>query len=259
MSEACSQDLIDFAGTLADAARAAIRPHFRTPVTIDRKSDDTPVTIADRDAETAMRDLITATYPDHGIIGEEFGQVTGTSDLSWVLDPIDGTKSFIAGKPIFGTLIALVRGGEPILGIIDQPILEERWVGAAGHPTLFNGREITTRSCGALSDALGNSTSPDLFSGGDVAKFANLAESIWHMQYGGDCYAYALLGMGYIDLVVEADLKPFDLCALVPVVNGAGGLMTDWQGEPLNLNSDGRVAAVGDPSLMPDVLGILKG
>ena len=257
MSEACSQSLIDFAATLADAARVVIRRHFRTPVTVDRKSDNTPVTIADRDAEAAMRALITETYPDHGIIGEEFGNTAGTSSLTWVLDPIDGTKSFISGRPIFGTLIAVVRDGTPILGIIDQPILDERWIGAEGHKTQFNGKIATTRSCKALDDAMANSTSPDLFTGPDVAKFGNLTEAVWHMQFGGDCYAYAMLALGHLDLVVEADLKPFDFCALAPVVSGAGGMITDWRGQPLTLESDGRVAAAGDPSLMPAVLKIL--
>jgi inositol-phosphate phosphatase/L-galactose 1-phosphate phosphatase/histidinol-phosphatase len=258
MSDACSPDLIDFAETLADAARAVIRRHFRTPVDIDRKADNTPVTIADRDAEAAMRDLITRNFPDHGIIGEEFGRTPGDSDFTWVLDPIDGTKSFISGRPIFGTLIALVRGGRPILGLIDQAILDERWIGADGHTTTFNGQEIATRPCGALEDAMANSTSPDLFTGADAAKFAALAGTVWHMQYGGDCYAYAMLAMGYLDLVVEADLNPYDFCALAPVVSGAGGMMTDWRGQPLTMESDGRVAAVGDPSLMPAVINILN-
>ncbi len=258
MSEACSRDLIDFAATLADAARAVIRPHFRTPITIDKKSDNTPVTIADRDAEAAMRALIAENYPDHGIIGEEFGNSTGNGDLTWVLDPIDGTKSFISGRPIFGTLIALVRNRRPILGIIDQPILEERWVGAEGHTTIFNGNEITTRPCAALGDAMANSTSPDLFRGADVAKFATLSGSVWHMQFGGDCYAYGMLALGYLDLVVEADLKSYDFCALAPIVSGAGGKITDWQGEPLTVESDGRVVASGDPSLMPAVINILN-
>jgi histidinol phosphatase-like enzyme (inositol monophosphatase family) len=258
MPEACPQDYIEFAARLADAARAAIRPHFRIPIAIDRKSDDTPVTIADRDAESAMRALIEHHHPDHGIIGEEFEHKPSEADLTWVLDPIDGTKSFISGRPIFGTLIALVRDGRPILGIIDQPILDERWIGAEGHTTIFNGHEISARPCGALGDAMANSTSPDLFSGADVAKFTSLSGSVWHMQYGGDCYAYGMLAMGFLDLVVEADLKAYDFCALAPVINGAGGMITDWQGEPLTAESDGHVVAVGDRSLMPGVINILK-
>jgi len=258
MTEGCSQDLIDFSEILADAAGAVIRQYFRTPVTIDRKSDNTPVTIADRDAETAMRALIMETYSDHGIIGEEFGQIAGGGDLTWVLDPIDGTKSFISGRPIFGTLIALLRDGVPILGVIDQPVLRERWIGAHGHATRFNGNKISTRPCTALNDAMANSTSPDLFSGKEVAKFQSLAGSVWHMQFGGDCYAYGTLAMGFLDLIVEADLKPYDFCALAPIVEGAGGIINDWQGRPLTVESDGRVTAAGDPSMMPAVLDILN-
>jgi len=258
MPEACPQELIDFAATLADAARPVIRRHFRTPVTVDRKSDDTPVTIADRDAEAAMRALIVENHPDHGIIGEEFGVTAGSSDLTWVLDPIDGTKSFISGRPIFGTLIALIRDGRPILGIIDQPILEERWIGADGRATVFNSKEIATRPCRGIDDAMGNTTSPDLFSAADAPRFAALARSVWHMQYGGDCYAYAMLAAGFLDIVVEADLKPYDFCALAPVISGAGGMITDWRGRPLTVESDGHVAAVGDPSLMPGVIKILN-
>lgn len=258
MSEACPQEFIEFAATLADAAGNAIRPHFRTLVSVDRKADDTPVTIADREAEAAMRALIARHYPDHGIIGEEFGTEAGKGDLTWVLDPIDGTKSFISGRPIFGTLVALVRGERPILGIIDQPVLKERWIGAEGRTTTFNGRDIATRPCAALGDAMANTTSPDLFSGADVGKFTALAGSVWHMQYGGDCYAYAMLATGFLDIVVEADLKPYDFCALAPVINGAGGMMTDWRGAPLTVGSDGRVAAAGDPSLMPALINMLN-
>jgi inositol-phosphate phosphatase/L-galactose 1-phosphate phosphatase/histidinol-phosphatase len=258
MPDACSQDLIDFAEHLADAAGAVIRPHFRTPVTIDKKSDNTPVTIADRDAEAAMRALIAETYPEHGIIGEEFGQHQGSSAFTWVLDPIDGTKSFISGRPIFGTLIALTRDGLPILGIIDQPILGERWIGSERRTTLFNGEEIATRPCPDLSDAMANSTSPDLFSGTDAEKFARISDSVWHMQFGGDCYAYGTLAMGCLDIIVEVDLKPYDFCALAPIVNGAGGIMTDWAGQPLTVASDGRVAAAGDPALMPAMINLLS-
>lgn len=259
MSDACPRELIDFAATLADAARPIIRQHFRTSVTIDRKADDTPVTIADRDTESAMRALIAENYPDHGVIGEEFGNTAGTGALTWVLDPIDGTKSFIAGRPIFGTLIALVRDGHPILGIIDQPILDERWIGARGLATTFNGKDVTARPCAALGDAMLNTTSPDLFAGADAAKFAALSGSVWHTQYGGDCYAYATLAMGYVDVVVEADLKPYDFCALAPIVTGAGGKITDWRGQALTVESDGHVAAVGDPALMQQVMDILNG
>lgn len=250
---------LDLALRLADAADAITLPRFRaSDLRVERKPDRTPVTDADLAAEDALRAVIGTERPGDEVLGEERGGSAGSTERAWVLDPIDGTKSFISGRPIFGTLIALVRDGRPILGIIDQPILEERWVGADGRATVFNGREIATRPCGALGDAMANTTSPDLFSGADVARFAALAGSVWHMQYGGDCYAYAMLATGFLDVVVEADLKPYDFCALAPIINGAGGLITDWRGQPLTVESDGHVAAVGDPSLMPAAIKILN-
>ncbi len=259
MSTPLSQELIDFAGALADAARPVIRRHFRTPVTVETKPDATPVTIADRDAEAAMRDLIEARYPDHGIIGEEHGTVRADADWCWVLDPIDGTKAFIAGKPVFGTLVALTRGGEPVLGIIDQPVLEERWLGAAGQPTLFNGQPTRTRPCAELSLAILNTTTPEMFEGDDAARFAALGAAARMTQYGGDCYAYGLLASGFIDLVAEAQLKPYDFAALVPVITGAGGAVTDWRGKEMRLDSDGRIVAAGDPALLPAAIEALGG
>jgi len=253
------QQLIDFAGTLADAVRPVIRRHFRTPVAVDSKPDATPVTIADRDAETAMRALIEARYPDHGIIGEEHGSARPDAEYCWVLDPIDGTKAFLAGKPIFGTLIALVRRGAPVLGIIDQPVLEERWLGTAGSATLFNGRPVRTRACAKLSLATLNATTPDMFAGEDAARFRALGAQTRITQYGGDCYAYGLLASGFIDLVVEAQLKPYDFAALVPVIAGAGGVVSDWRGQPMQLDSDGRIVAAGDPALLPAALEALNG
>ena len=245
----CPPEFIDFAGQLADASGAVVRRYFRTPITVDDKSDDSPVTAADREAEAAMRALIRSRYPRHGIIGEEEGAVRADAELVWVLDPIDGTKSFIAGKPMFGTLIALVRAGAPILGVIDQPVTGERWSGAAGAPTRFNGETVAVRPCAALAGAILNTTSPDLFAGADAESFTRLAGAVKHALYGGDCYAYGLLASGFIDLIVEADLKAHDFCALAPVVEGAGGIMTDWRGAALTLASDGRVIAAGDATV----------
>lgn len=258
MTVDCPREFIDFAARLADAARPIINQHFRAHLTVDRKSDDTPVTIADRDAETAMRRLIAERYPAHGIVGEEHGTQADNAELIWVLDPIDGTKAFIAGKPIYGTLIALVRDGIPILGVIDQPTLDERWIGATGFQTTFNGTPIQSRRCDGLDQAILNATSPDLFSGTDAVKFAQLRKSVWQTQFGGDCYAYGLLASGFIDLVVEADLKSFDFCALVPVVAGAGGAVSDWNGQAMTLNSDGRIIATGNPALLPRTVEILN-
>jgi inositol-phosphate phosphatase/L-galactose 1-phosphate phosphatase/histidinol-phosphatase len=202
--------------------------------------------VADREAEMAMRRLIAARFPDHGVIGEEFGREREDAELVWVLDPIDGTKSFISGVPLFGTLIALARHGRPVLGIIDQPISRERWVGAAGRPTLFNGAPISCRPCASLDAATLFATSPDMFRGEDAARFARVAAAVKLVRFGADCYAYGLLAHGFIDLVVEASLKPYDFSALLPIIEGAGGIATDWQGRPLTIESDGRIAVAGD-------------
>lgn len=258
MSRTCSSDFVAFADRLADASGGVVARHFRTGVDVVAKSDETPVTAADREAERAMRNLIEDTYPDHGIIGEEHGGVRTGAQLVWVLDPIDGTRAFIAGKPMFGTLIALLADGVPILGVIDQPVLGERWVGAEGRPTSFNGEAVKVRPCAGLDAAILNTTSPELFDAGDADAFARLGARVAHTQFGGDCYAYGLLASGYIDLVVEAQLKPYDYCALIPVVQGAGGIMTDWQGESLTLDSDGRVIAAGDKAVHESALGALS-
>jgi len=244
---------------LADAAGAVIRRYFRTPVTVDDKADASPVTIADRESETAMRALTEAAFPDHGIIGEEHGRVRADAEYVWVLDPIDGTRAFITGKPLFGTLIALVRRGVPVLGIIDQPVSRERWIGIAGEPTRLNGSVIAARRCGGLEWATLSTPSPDLFDGADAAAFARLKKRCKQTVYGGDCYAYGLVASGFIDLVVEAGLKPYDFCALAPIVAGAGGAMADWQGRPLTLASDGRVVAAGDPDVLAAAVAELSG
>jgi histidinol-phosphatase len=251
---------IELAEALADAARAIIRGYFRRKIAVDDKSDLTPVTIADREAEAAMRALIEARFPAHGIIGEEHGRSRADADYVWVLDPIDGTKSFISGIPLFGTLIALTWRGRPVLGVIDQPILAERWLGAAGRPTTLNGAPVRTRTCPALDAATLFSTAPEsMFQGADAAGFARLESAVKLARTGADCYAYAQLATGFIDLVVESQLKPYDYCALVPVIEGAGGVITDWQGRALDLASDGRVVAAGDPALAATARTVLTG
>jgi inositol-phosphate phosphatase/L-galactose 1-phosphate phosphatase/histidinol-phosphatase len=245
------------ASDLADASGAAIRPYFRQPLAVDDKPDLSPVTIADRAAEMAMRRLIAARFPAHGIIGEEFGPERESAEFIWVLDPIDGTKSFISGVPLFGTLIALAHHGRPILGIIDQPISRERWIGAAGRATTFNGNPVRTRPCAALAAATVFSTSPDMFVGADVAAHAKIAAAAKLVRYGADCYAYGLLALGFIDLVVEASNKPYDFCAMPPIIEGAGGVASDWRGAPLTLASDGRVLVAGDRRAHQQALALL--
>jgi inositol-phosphate phosphatase/L-galactose 1-phosphate phosphatase/histidinol-phosphatase len=245
------------AADLADAAGEAIRPYFRQPIAVTDKPDLSPVTVADRAAEAAMRRLIAARFPEHGIIGEEYGPERAAAEFVWVLDPIDGTKSFISGVPLFGTLIALARHGRPILGIIDQPISRERWIGAIGRASTLNGAAIHCRPCAALAAATVFSTSPDMFKGPDAAAHRRVAKAAKLVRFGADCYAYGLLASGFIDLVVEASLKPYDFSAMVPIVEAAGGIATDWQGKPLTLASDGRVLVAGDPNAHREALALL--
>jgi inositol-phosphate phosphatase / L-galactose 1-phosphate phosphatase / histidinol-phosphatase len=245
--------------SLADAAGQAIRPYFRQPLAVDDKADLTPVTAADRAAEAAMRSLIERQFPEHGIIGEEFGRVREEAEFVWTLDPIDGTKSFISGVPLFGTLIALTRGNRPIIGIIDQPISREQWVGVEGQPTTLNGAAVRCRSCPGLSGATLFATTPDMFKAGDIAAFARVSNAVKLTRFGADCYAYGLLAAGFIDLVLEASLKPYDFCAMVPIVEGAGGVATDWRGADLDLFSDGRILVAGDPRVHQAALDLVSG
>lgn len=250
---------IALAHRLADAARAAILPHYRTGLTSERKADASPVTLADRAAEEAMRRILKAECPRDAIHGEEFGTEAGSSGRTWVLDPIDGTTSFLIGRPIFGTLIALVVDGWPVLGVIDQPVLGERWLGATGQPTLLNGARVRTRACRELGDATLATTGPHYFDDHDGAHFMGLAAKTDHrrMVMGGDCYNYALLASGHVDIVCEANLKLHDYAALIPVVEGAGGTMCDWNGDPLHAASSGHVLALGDPARLDDVVEAL--
>jgi inositol-phosphate phosphatase/L-galactose 1-phosphate phosphatase/histidinol-phosphatase len=246
------------AADLADAAGEAIRPYFRQPIKVDDKPDLSPVTAADRAAEEIMRRLIAARFPEHGIFGEEFGRERDDAEYVWVLDPIDGTKSFISGVPLFGTLIALAHRGRPILGIIDQPISRERWIGAAGRATTFNGNPIRCRPCAVLAAATVFSTGPDMFKGPDAAAHGRVAAAAKLVRFGADCYAYGLLAHGLIDLVIEASLKPYDFSAMVPIVEGAGGIATDWRGAPLTLASEGRVVVAGDRNAHREALALLS-
>jgi inositol-phosphate phosphatase/L-galactose 1-phosphate phosphatase/histidinol-phosphatase len=248
-----------FALHLADAAGEVIRPYFRKPLAISDKADRTPVTAADRTAEEVMRGLIEKRFPEHGILGEEFGPIRADAEFLWVLDPIDGTKSFISGVPLFGTLIALTRGGRPILGIIDQPILRERWAGASSRPSTLNGAAIRCRACPALAAATLFATMPDMFKGEDAGSFARISSAVKLTRFSADCYAYGLLAAGFVDLVLEASLKPYDFCAMVPIVEGAGGVATDWRGVSLDLASDGRILVAGDRPTHDAALALLDG
>jgi histidinol phosphatase-like enzyme (inositol monophosphatase family) len=260
-----STDYLQVALAAADAAAEAVRPYFRTGLVADDKSDDSPVTLADRAAEQAMRAVLAKHCPDHGIIGEEFGATGGTSNqdggvLRWVLDPIDGTRAFITGRTTFGTLIALIEDETPLIGIIDQPITQERWVGVAGRPTVFTGAlggRAGCRPCPALGQAELSCTSPEIFTEETRPRFERLRAGVRRTSWGGDCYGFGLLALGQIDVIVESGLKPWDWAALVPVITGSGGSVTDWAGRAMRLDGPGEILALGDPALLPQAIRLL--
>ncbi|MDA0261203.1 MAG: histidinol-phosphatase [Proteobacteria bacterium] len=249
--------LARFSSTLADASGAVIRRYYRQPIPVDIKADESPVTIADREAEAVLRRLIEEAYPDHGIIGEELDNIREDAEFVWVLDPIDGTRSFITGKPLFGTLIALCHQQTPVIGIIDQPISGERWLGRTGHPTLLGTQPVTTRPCAELAHAALYTTGHEWYGAAHLTAFKELEGRVRMTQYSADCYAFALLATGFVDLVCECSMHNHDIAALVPVITGAGGVMTDWQGKNLDLNSRGCVLAAGDRTLHQKALAIL--
>ena len=231
-------DWIAAAEAAADVAGAVIRPFFRNdgngPLDANVKADRSPVTAADRTAEQAMRAVLAGRFPEHGIMGEEFGLERPDARLRWVLDPIDGTRAFITGRPVFGTLVALLDGDRPILGVIDQPVTGERWVGAAGRPTRYRGPfggRAGCRPCDSLADAELSCTSPEMLDPDETPRWRRLAGAVRRVSWGGDCYAYGLLALGQIDIVAEADMKVWDWAALLPVIEGAGGRLTDWEGQ----------------------------
>jgi histidinol phosphatase-like enzyme (inositol monophosphatase family) len=252
-----THDDLALAARLADAAGAAIRPFFRCSFQTEWKNDASPVTEVDRAAEAAIRAILSAERPHDGVIGEEYGADRPDADRVWVIDPIDGTRAFLAGRPLFGTLIALLEDGRPVLGVIDQPIAGDRWLGASGRGTTLNGVVATVRPCPALARAHLATTGPNYFGEADGAAFDRLRAECGDTLWGGDCHNYGLLASGHIDLVVEANLKLHDFAALVPVVMGAGGHMTDWAGQPLHAGSDGRVIAAGDPALVEAAVAAL--
>lgn len=258
---AVPSDYLPVALAAADAAAAAVRPYFRAGLEALDKADDSPVTLADRAAEQAMRAVLAAHCPDHGIIGEEFGTSGSAGGYRWVLDPIDGTRAFITGRTTFGTLIALLQDEVPVIGIIDQPITGERWVGISGAPTVFTGPlggQAGCRPCAELGQAELSCTSPDIFTDETWPRFDRLRRAVRRTSWGGDCYGYGLLALGQIDLIVEEDLKPWDWAALVPVITGAGGSVTDWTGAPLSIDGPGKVIALGDARLLPAVTRLLS-
>jgi inositol-phosphate phosphatase / L-galactose 1-phosphate phosphatase / histidinol-phosphatase len=247
---------LSLSGQLADVARAVALRHFRTPLAVEHKADGSPVTIADRDIETEMRRMIRAAFPGHGIRGEEFA-AEGSGEFTWVLDPIDGTKSFVSGYPLFGSLIALLQDDRPVLGVIEAPVLGERWVGCEARPTLCNGRQVKSSACRAIEQAVVYTTTAETFEPAERRRFETLSARAALRRFGGDCYLYGMLASGYCDLVIEVRLKPHDFMAAIPVVEGAGGRISDWRGAPLTSASDGRVVAAATEALWRQAVGEL--
>jgi inositol-phosphate phosphatase / L-galactose 1-phosphate phosphatase / histidinol-phosphatase len=252
------EEFIRVAIELADEARAFVRPRFRCRVSIEEKADGTPVTEVDTALEARLRERIRQAFPEHGVIGEEGGSHRGGSDWVWVLDPIDGTQSFILGKPTFASLIGLMYEGLPVLGVIEHPALGDRWVGAVGSPTLFNGAPARVRPCARVSEAALSTTGPNWFSEDELLAFDRVRRIAKVQHWGGDCHAFGLLASGFIDLVIESSHGLHDFCALVPVIEGAGGIMTDWAGQELGAKSGPRVIAAGDRRTHAEALALLR-
>jgi myo-inositol-1(or 4)-monophosphatase len=261
-------DFVKFVETLADVSGDAIMPFFRTSIAADDKAHGgafDPVTEADRAAELAMRRLIETTFPSHGIVGEEFGDRNADAEYVWVLDPIDGTKSFISGFPTWGTLIGLSHRGRPCYGLMHQPFTRERfhgdgeaafWRGPARHGrTEEERRKLATRACPRLSQATLMTTSPLLIDPEQREKFRRVEAEVRLSRYGGDCYAYCALAAGHVDLVIETDLNPYDIVALIPIVEGAGGVVTTWDGG--DAARGGSIVAAGDRALHGAALKLL--
>jgi myo-inositol-1(or 4)-monophosphatase len=255
-------DFSAFVDELAAISGETILPFFRTALSVadkGRPGSFDPVTAADHAAESAMRALIRRTFPEHGIFGEEFGEDHTDAEYVWVLDPIDGTKSFISGMPAWGTLIALMRAGQPVFGMMNQPFTRECFSGDGGGAR-YRGpageRALRVRSCATLSEAVVFTTSPRLMNESDRRAFAKVEDAARLSRYGGDCYAYCMLAAGHVDLVIETELKPYDVIPLVPIITGAGGVVTTWEGGPPF--AGGRIIAAGDKRVHAQAMDVLN-
>ena len=251
-------ELISFANHLADESAKIIKQYFRKSFKVENKEDESPVTVADKKTELKIRELIENKYPNHGILGEEFEKKDTKSEYLWVIDPIDGTRSFVAGHKDFGTLIALLHNNKPIIGIINCPMHEERWVGIENKKTTLNGSEVFTSNINALDQSY-VCTSGLYFNNDHFRKgFNKIIEQSNYHRFGGDCYMYGMLASGLIEVVIEDTLKVHDYMALIPVIEGSGGKISDKYGNPIDLNSEGSVVVSANEKLHKQLIGIIN-
>lgn len=256
-SDAILDEMLGFAEDIATQVRSIALDWFRKPLTIDTKADESPVTIADRSVEQAIRQAIAQRFPEHGILGEEYGLSHSEAEFVWSIDPIDGTRSFISGHPLWGSLLALLHRGKPVLGVIDIPSTGERWTGSVHRGSLFSGRPCRTRATRSLDEAILYTTTPDIFNDQELPAFERVSRAAHLRRFGGDCYNYGLLASGHIDLVLEAGLQPYDYLAMAPIIEQAGGIVTDWSGNALTMHSSGQVLASANPALHEQALALV--
>lgn len=262
MTDSKINEFVTFSHYLADLSADIAKKYFRQNFGEKTKLDDTPVTLADKEIETIIRSEIEKRFPSHGIIGEELTDIKTDADYKWIIDPIDGTASFIIGRPIFGTLICLSYKNKPLIGMINQPIIGERWVGVAKQYSKFNGQNIKSRNCQNIANAVLCTTSSFFFKGKELDIFTNIASKTKYQSqgwviYGGDCYLYGLLALGFIDIIIETGLSNYDYMALIPILEEAGGTISDWEGKNLDLNSNGKILACGDKNLHSQILQLI--
>lgn len=251
-------EYLAFAERLADqSGRMLLEAKDKVPV-VDIKSDASFVTTTDKAVETALRAMILEAYPEHGILGEEFDNINIDADFVWVIDPIDGTAAFVAGIPVYGTLIGLAWQGQPFVGVIDHPVTSDRWTGVSGRLALHNGKPVKVRSNASLETAYATCSNSDFMDEAELARFTVLRKRVQYVQYGGSCYSYGVLASGRTDLAVDSGLDPFDVYASAAIIEGAGGFMTDWNGNPLSFHMAGHVVAAGDRARLDDAIAILR-
>ncbi|PPR37321.1 MAG: Fructose-1,6-bisphosphatase/inositol-1-monophosphatase [Alphaproteobacteria bacterium MarineAlpha6_Bin4] len=249
---------LKIANECAEASGIIIKKYFRKKIKIETKSDNSPVTKADKESEKIIRDIIIKKSPECGFYGEESGKFNTDNEYVWVVDPLDGTKGFVTGKPLFGTLIGLMKNNTPYIGVLNQPILKERWVGIANKLAKYNNSKVRSRKIKKLKGSKMYATSPMMFSGKNQRIYKSVRSKIGETLFGADCYAHGLMALGFVDVLLEANLKPYDYIASAAIISGAGGKMTDWKGDDLNLYSDGRIVAAGDPKIHEQLLKIIQ-